>query len=253
MFSAVDAVLLRPLPFAEPERLVMVGATSPMTRGGSPTRRGGDLSPADYLDYPQQHELRRTRRSFDESGEADRRRNARAGPCSTGVRKFFQRARRERHRRASISARRRYPGQPAQAVVSEPLWDRRYGRAADLVGRTITVSDQLVEVVGIAPAGFQFEEKVDIWLLGDRGVPRFTSIPNLAAESRRSHTYRCWPAAAERVFAGSAGGARRHISQARARVSGDEQGMGYGARSAAVSARWPHAAHAACCCSPLLR
>src|SRR5215211_7580537 len=51
MFGAVDAVLLRPLPFSEPERLVMVSATSSTMRGGTPTRRGGDLSPADYLDY----------------------------------------------------------------------------------------------------------------------------------------------------------------------------------------------------------
>jgi len=51
MFSAVDAILLRPLPFADPERLVMVGATSTMIQSGASTRRGGDLSPADYLDY----------------------------------------------------------------------------------------------------------------------------------------------------------------------------------------------------------
>ena len=69
---------------------------------------------------------------------------------------------------------------PAQAVISEPLWQRRYGGRADFVGRMITVSDQPVEVMGIAPATFRFEARVDIWLLGDRGVPRFTSIPNLA-------------------------------------------------------------------------
>ena len=179
MFSAVDAVLLRPLPFAEPERLVMVGATSPMTRGGSSTRRGGDLSPADYLDY-------RSSTSFEGLAAVSMNpvrltgdgmpEQALAAQVSgnffsvLGVNTIAGRA---------FLPADDAPGQPAQAVVSEPLWDRRYGRAADLVGRTITVSDQPVEVVGIAPAGFQFEERVDIWLLGDRGVPRFTSIPNL--------------------------------------------------------------------------
>jgi putative ABC transport system permease protein len=180
MFSAVDAVLLRPLPFAEPERLVMVGATSPMTRGGSSTRRGGDLSPADYLDY-------RSSASFE----------ALAAVSMNPVRLTGDGAP-EQALAAQVSgnffsvlgvnpiAGRTFlpaddaPGQPAQAVISEALWERRYGRAAGLIGRTITVSDQPAEVVGIAPGGFRFEEKVDIWLLGDRGVPRFTSIPNLA-------------------------------------------------------------------------
>src|SRR5918993_140697 len=78
------------------------------------------------------------------------------------------------------------PGQPAQAVISEALWERRHGRAANLIGRTITVSDQPVEVVGVAPASFRFETPVDIWLLGDRGLPRFTSIQNLT-ENRDVH------------------------------------------------------------------
>ena len=36
-----------------------------------------------------------------------------------------------------------------------------------------------MEVVGIVPAGFRFENKIEIWLLGDRGLPRFSSIGNL--------------------------------------------------------------------------
>ena len=180
MFSAVDAVLLRPLPFAEPERLVLVSATSPMSRGGSATRRGGDLSPADYLDF-------RTATSFE--GVAS---------ITTNPVRLTGDGTPEQVLAAQVSgnfftvlgvnalAGRTFlptddaAGQPAQAVVSEALWARRYGRAGNLIGRTITVSDQPVEVVGIAPARFRFEDDVDVWLLGDRGVPRFTSIPNLA-------------------------------------------------------------------------
>jgi putative ABC transport system permease protein len=180
MFSAVDAVLLRPLPFAQPDRLVMVSATSRALPSGSPTRRGGALSPADYLDY---------RRSASFDGLAS---------ISTNPVRLTGGGTPEQALAAQVSGnffsvlgvnamagRTFLPAddaapQPAQAVISEPLWERRYGRAADLIGRTITVSDQPVEVVGVAPAGFRFEQPVDIWLLGDRGVPRFTSLSNLA-------------------------------------------------------------------------
>ena len=179
MFSAVDAVLLRPLPFPEPERLVLVSATSPMSDGGSQTRRGGDLSPGDFLDY-------RTASSFD--GLA---------AVSTNAMRLTGDGTPEHVQGAQVSANffsllgvnalagRLFlpaddaPGRPAQAILSEELWERRYGRSGSLIGRAITVSDQPVEVVGIAPAGFRFEDKIEIWLLGDRGLPRFSSIANL--------------------------------------------------------------------------
>jgi putative ABC transport system permease protein len=180
MFSAVDAVLLRPLPFADPERLVMVSATSSAMRSGSPTRRGGDLSPADYLDY-------RGSSSFDGlaavstnpvrltgAGTPEQVLAAQVSGNFFSVLGVTAVAGRTFVPADDASAR------PAQAVVSETLWERRYGRAIDLIGRTINVSDQMVEVVGIVPAGFRFERPVDIWLLGDRGVPRFTSLSNLA-------------------------------------------------------------------------
>jgi putative ABC transport system permease protein len=186
MFSAVDAVLVRPLPFAQPDRLVMVGATSAMTRDAPATRRGGDLSPADYLDY---------RRSTSFDGLA---------AVSASPVRLTGSGMPEQALAAQVSANffsvlgvnaiagRTFvpaedaPGQPALAVVSESLWQRRYGRAPDLMGRTITVSDQPVEVVGVVPSTFRFEDNVEIWLLGDRGLPRFTSIPNLA-ENRDVH------------------------------------------------------------------
>jgi ABC-type antimicrobial peptide transport system permease subunit len=77
-------------------------------------------------------------------------------------------------------------GAPAQAVLSERLWRRRYGAQADVIGRPITISNQVVEVVGVVPASFRFEEENDVWILGDRGVPRFTSIANLT-QNRDAH------------------------------------------------------------------
>lgn len=179
MFSAVDAVLLRPLPFENPERLVLLSSTSPMSKGGSQTRRGGDLSPADFLDY-------RTASSFEALAAVSTnsvRLTGDGGPeLVQGAQvsgNFFSllgvRAIAGRMFLPADDA----PGRPAQAVVSDGLWERRYGRAGNLIGRVITVSDQPLEVVGIAPAGFRFEDKVEIWLLGDRGLPRFTSIGNL--------------------------------------------------------------------------
>ena len=186
MFSAVDAVLLRPLPFANPERLVLVSATSPMSRGGSQTRRGGDLSPGDFLDF-------RTASSFEALAAVSTNSMRLTGD---GTPELVQGAQVSGNFFSLLGvnalAGRMFlpaddaPGSPAQAVVSEALWERRYGRAANLVGRPITVSDQQVEVVGIAPAGFRFEDKVEIWLLGDRGIPRFTSLGNLR-ENRDVH------------------------------------------------------------------
>jgi putative ABC transport system permease protein len=181
MFSAVDAVLLRPLPFANPGRLVLVSATSPMSRGGSQTRRGGDLSPGDFLDF-------RTASSFEGLAAVSTNSMRLTGDGTPELvlgaqvsGNFFSllgvKALAGRMFLPADDA----PGRPAQAVLSEELWERRYGRAGSLIGRAITVSDQQVEVVGIAPAGFRFEDKVEIWLLGDRGLPRFSSIGNLPA------------------------------------------------------------------------
>lgn len=180
MFSAVDAVLLRPLPFAEPERLVMVSATSSMMRGGSSSRRGGDLSPGDYLDY-------RNNKSFDGLAAISLNPVRLTGdgtpeqaPAAQVSGNFFSVLGVNAIAGRTFLPADDAPGQPPQAVVSEALWERRYGRAAGLIGRAITVSDQPVEVVGVMPSSFRFEEPVDIWLLGDRGLPRFTSLQNLA-------------------------------------------------------------------------
>jgi len=180
MFSAVDAVLLRPLPYAEPERLVLVSATSSLSRGVSSTRRGGDLSPADYLDY-------RGSSSFDglaSIASAAMRLTGDGVPEQVRVShvsgNFFAVLGINAIAGRMLTPAEDATGAPARAVLSVALWQRRYGRDPGVIGKSLTLSDQLVEVVGVAPSGFKFEGDVDIWLLGQGGLPRFSSIPNLA-------------------------------------------------------------------------
>jgi hypothetical protein len=178
MFSAVDAVLLAAASVRKPRTSGAGVGHSPMSRGCSTTRRGGDLSPADFLDY-------RSASSFEGMAAVSTNSMRLTGdgtPSSCRARrsrKFFLAAGSERSRRAAVSTRRRCAGGRRRAVVSEALWERRYGRAANLIGRAITVSDQRSKSSASRRRASASKTRSRIWLLGDRGLPRFSSIGNL--------------------------------------------------------------------------
>jgi putative ABC transport system permease protein len=180
MFGAVDAVLLRPLPYTEPDRLVRLYETTPERRPG--------LAPANFLDL-------RAAKAFDgvaalswdsysltgdgAAPEQIRIQNV-SGNFFTllGVNPLAGRTFRPDEDGA---------GTPARVVLSEGLWQRRFGGDRAVLGRTITLAGRPVEVVGVMPAGFVFETPADLWLLGDRGVLRFTGIPGDLPSNRDVH------------------------------------------------------------------
>jgi putative ABC transport system permease protein len=166
MFSVVDTVLLRPLPYADPDRLVMVWATS---KAGT----HGALSPADFLDHRSSARLIEgmaseftTSMSLTGDGDPEQVRvQSVSGNFFTllGV--------------PALAGRTFTPGDDApdaheQAMLGEALWKKRYGGRIDVIGRQITLADRRVEVIGIVPAAFRFDSPADLWLLGYRGVPR---------------------------------------------------------------------------------
>ena len=224
MFSAVDAVLLRPLPYAEPDRLMLVSATSSLSRGASSTRRGGALSPGDYLDY-------RTSPAFEGMASMSTARMPLTGDgtpepvrVSQVSGNFFTVLGVGAIAGRMLLPADDAPGAAAQAVLSESLWRRRYGGSAGVIGRTITVSDHPVEVVGVAPAGFRFDTEVDMWLLGDRGVPRISSIPNLT-QNRDVHIL----TVVGRLREGVTGhAAQAELDRVAARLARDYQGTNAG-------------------------
>jgi len=157
IFSVVRGVLLRSLPYPQPERLVSLTSLI----NGSPTA----ASPPDFLDWRAQaksfsgiaaHFLSTTALTGD--GEPERLVQARVSANFfdvIGV--LLERGRAFRPGEDDRSAAR-------VAVLSDGLWRRRFGADPSIVGRTILLDDFPTTVVGIAPARLRFPANVDLWL-----------------------------------------------------------------------------------------
>src|SRR6185295_14605050 len=173
IFSVVNTVLLRPLPFARSDRLMSVWQNNSV-RGW----HKDVVTPADYIDW------RREAGSFDSmAAYFGRGFNLRAGDEAERVRgadvsvDFFRVLRMAPARgRGFISQDESTPAGRV-AVVGHGLWQRRFGGDPGLVGRPVVLNSESFTIVGIAPPGFQFPEKSEVWTLASRNVPANPFIP----------------------------------------------------------------------------
>ena len=164
IFSVVNSVLLRPLPYANPDRLVMIWGTYP-DFGRTST------SLPDFRDFRVQSTVFQEMAAFNATnsnlslggGEPERvgRVVATANFFQTlGARpalgRFFL-PEDERGTGESSAA-----AQPV-AVVSHGLWQGRLGGTPDVLGKQITLHGRQFTVVGVAPEGFRFGEAADVW------------------------------------------------------------------------------------------
>jgi putative ABC transport system permease protein len=158
IFSVVNAVLLRSLPYRDPDNLVLLSYY-----------RGAVLG--DYSIAPDFLEWRDQAKAFEQiaayrfetadlagNGEAER---LRAGLVSTGL--FATLGAAPALGRDFTSAEDMNGGPPV-VILSDGLWRRRFGGDPQVIGRAITLGGQSRTVVGIMPPGFQFMGEVDLWL-----------------------------------------------------------------------------------------
>jgi predicted permease len=150
IFSVLNAVLLTPLPFPEPDRLVMVWEWS--HRSGN---RRNVVAPYNYLDW------RRDSRSFAElAAYADVRANLTGldQPEEVAVgyvtANLFPLLGLQPLRGRAFTADEDRPGAPRVAVLSFELWQRRFGGSPAVVGQTIALNGTPFEVVGVMPRAF---------------------------------------------------------------------------------------------------
>ena len=163
-FSVVHAVLLRPLPFPEQERLFVA-----WKRDATTSNPFVELSVADFRDWQAQS------RSFESLAAMPTTvygygyvLTGRGEPVQLESAKVTGRFFGVLGARAAVGrvfdeADDRVGG-PAVAVLSDRLWRERFGASPEVVGRTITLNQTAFNVVGVMPPAFNFPSGVDLWI-----------------------------------------------------------------------------------------
>lgn len=162
IFSVVDAVLLRPLPYADPNGLVMLWEHHMSDVGASHNVTG----PANFLDWRDEARSFSAMAAFasarvtivapggDPVSEQARYANAALLPM-LGVKPVLGRLYGEADDQA---------GAARVAVLDYGLWQQHFGGRRDIVGRTVQLNGNDVTVVGVLPKGFAFFEPAALWL-----------------------------------------------------------------------------------------
>jgi putative ABC transport system permease protein len=166
IFSLVNAVLLKPLPFAEPSRLMMVHLLAP-------DRDAPGVSRQMIWSYPKYQVLRENQRAFDFTatfGWASWNLTGSGSPervtgefVETG---YFETLglKTELGRTFSVEET-RAPGSPPLAVLGHGFWVRRFGADPAVLGRTIGLNGVAYTIVGVAPRRFHgLTGEAEIWV-----------------------------------------------------------------------------------------
>ncbi|MFN2493626.1 MAG: ABC transporter permease, partial [Pyrinomonadaceae bacterium] len=168
IFSVVNTVLLRRLPYARADRIVAIQELDP-------NGKRGQVTPANFLDWRAQNTVFEhlaailTRPANLASGDQAERIDLAMTSAN-----FFAVFGTEPQRGRLFIPSDEQAGHAPVVVVSHTLWQRRFGGDAELVGKSITLDGQSYAVIGIAPAGFQYPDKTEVW------IPPFTLAPALS-------------------------------------------------------------------------
>ncbi|HEY6938339.1 MAG TPA: ABC transporter permease [Terriglobales bacterium] len=167
IFSVVNTVLLRPLPYHDPARLVMLWESLPGIGYGQLGTSSGE-----YLDYRDRNRVfsgiagyKNDTANLTGSGQPERIHltQATANLFSVlGVQPSIGR---------TYTAEEDRPGAGKVAVLSYGLWKRRYGGDRNILGRAVDLDGQPYTVIGVMPASFQFpfstlpySEQAELWV-----------------------------------------------------------------------------------------
>lgn len=184
IFSVVYGVVLNPLPYPEPDRLIRPYFID------DEGERHGSFSVANFLDWKAGSRTIKDASAISggtfnltgDGGEPERLPGASVSASHfsvLGVRPLAGRA---------FAPGEDKEGAPRVAVISEELWRRRFGGSPEMVGRSLTLNGDPHTVVGIIPRGLQLPSSADVWvplvfpedMISQRGAVYLSVIARLA-------------------------------------------------------------------------
>jgi putative ABC transport system permease protein len=179
IFSVLDAVLLRPLPYRDSQQLVKVWTR--FTGIGAPNDQNWVSAP-EFRDFVQLNKsfadlaaISGDTAAIGVKGSPERVVGAEVSPSLfpiLGVRAHLGR---------TFLPEEAQPGHEQEVVLSYGLWQRAYGGDSGIIGRTIRANDIPMTVVGVMPPGFAYPDEAEIW------APLAFGPDDLAPDNRGNH------------------------------------------------------------------
>ena len=158
IFSVVNAVLLRPMPYHESDRLVFLNEQSPVLDEMS-------ISYPNFIDWRNQNQTfekmgvyNRASYNLTGTGEAER---IVTGQVSADL--FSVLRVNALHGRVFTNEEDKPGGTPV-VVLSYPLWQRRFGGQTNIIGQAITLNGKSYSVIGIMPEDYLYPSRVEMWV-----------------------------------------------------------------------------------------
>ena len=174
IFSVIDGVLLKPLPFREPDRVVRVTNMRDGARLISSTPDFNDFR-TEAKSFSYMAGIDNQPMNLTGGSEPERVQAARVGAT------FWTLLGVQPARGRGFAPNDDTPSAEKSVVISDGLWKRRFGADPRLLGKTISLDGDPYTVIGIAPARFSFPDRPDVW------IPLVFSPSDLDPTNRGSH------------------------------------------------------------------
>lgn len=181
VFSVVNALLLRSLPYSNPAQLVNVW-------GVFKSNNKAYASAANFREWQQRNQSFQSLAAYDllkfNLTGGDRPEAVDAALVTANL---FPLLNVQPVRGRGFQAEEEQPANGHVAIISDGLWQRHFGADAGALGKTLLLDGDSYTVIGIMPKGFTFPEKIDVWLplsfvpeeLADRGYNHIAVVGRL--------------------------------------------------------------------------